>query len=433
MLAAIVILAVSTLAVSAVKNNDAQAQVTWTFCADEGNRCNFSGTKQVRYGKNSTWTAPQNFTNEVFCDNSVFGDPLINVRKECQTMDILVSPPPPPPPPPPPLTGAKPYFRATNGSVFAGGGFDDAQANPADPSESCRAAYEAPDYSTPGTTQYNAAIMTWANSDRNQSSGSNLDAFALGLIEGDTGPDYGFYTGNLGTSALSFNNVKDFGVSAFWGGMFEGGNLQAHCIPDYYTTKRNGSPTSINNWNGVNYASDFNQFQFSGASGPNLTGGSDRVIPIGKKLAIFAGTDVYIDSNITYEPGYKVTNIPKFVLVIKGHALTINPNVTRLDGWYILIPQATGNAGQLFTCNDATQPISDKYIRANCGKNLAINGAVIAQQLKLDRINGDLGGPSAEDITYTPENVLGGSFFDDDSGSNSGGDIQSLISLPPVF
>lgn len=55
----------------------------WVFCSNEYQQCNFSGTKIVRYGKNSTWVSGS-FTNGVFCDNSVFGDPLIGTVKQCE-------------------------------------------------------------------------------------------------------------------------------------------------------------------------------------------------------------------------------------------------------------------------------------------------------------------------------------------------------------
>jgi len=55
----------------------------WVKCADENGYCSFSGSKQVRYGKNSSW-AYGTYTNGVSCNNATFGDPLSNVFKECQ-------------------------------------------------------------------------------------------------------------------------------------------------------------------------------------------------------------------------------------------------------------------------------------------------------------------------------------------------------------
>ncbi|MFH1256740.1 MAG: Ig-like domain-containing protein [Candidatus Diapherotrites archaeon] len=54
----------------------------WTFCANEGQTCSFSGTRQVRYGANNTY-AYGTYTNSVSCSNSVFGDPIYGATKHC--------------------------------------------------------------------------------------------------------------------------------------------------------------------------------------------------------------------------------------------------------------------------------------------------------------------------------------------------------------
>lgn len=59
---------------------------SWTFCANEGSRCNFSGTRRVRYGANSTWVTRDVTASNggVSCSNSVFGDPIFGVAKRCE-------------------------------------------------------------------------------------------------------------------------------------------------------------------------------------------------------------------------------------------------------------------------------------------------------------------------------------------------------------
>lgn len=56
---------------------------TWTFCANEDDYCNFTGTAPVRYGLGGTWTQGI-YTNGVACTNGVFGDPLVGVVKLCE-------------------------------------------------------------------------------------------------------------------------------------------------------------------------------------------------------------------------------------------------------------------------------------------------------------------------------------------------------------
>ena len=56
--------------------------LTWTFCANEGAQCSFTGTKEVRYGANDSYYY-QIFTNGTPCTNAVFGDPLYGTVKQC--------------------------------------------------------------------------------------------------------------------------------------------------------------------------------------------------------------------------------------------------------------------------------------------------------------------------------------------------------------
>ena len=54
----------------------------WVFCAEEGQFCAFSGTKEVRYGANGFYVY-QIHTDGVMCSNWVFGDPIYGVPKQC--------------------------------------------------------------------------------------------------------------------------------------------------------------------------------------------------------------------------------------------------------------------------------------------------------------------------------------------------------------
>ena len=50
------LMAASGLAVETRTAAAADPSPTWTFCANEGGSCAFTGTKQVRYGANGTYT-----------------------------------------------------------------------------------------------------------------------------------------------------------------------------------------------------------------------------------------------------------------------------------------------------------------------------------------------------------------------------------------
>ena len=55
----------------------------WTKCAEEGGRCNFAGTRVVRYGAKDKFIARE-VRNSVTCDNKTFGDPIEGVEKYCE-------------------------------------------------------------------------------------------------------------------------------------------------------------------------------------------------------------------------------------------------------------------------------------------------------------------------------------------------------------
>ena len=54
----------------------------WSACADEGDFCDFSGRRVVRYGARGRF-ADGVFRNGVQCDNDSFGDPAPGKHKRC--------------------------------------------------------------------------------------------------------------------------------------------------------------------------------------------------------------------------------------------------------------------------------------------------------------------------------------------------------------
>jgi len=59
----------------------------YAFCANEGERCSFSGTKDVAYGANGSYTVKQGVRGGIDCNNNVFGDPAPGVFKACYIKD----------------------------------------------------------------------------------------------------------------------------------------------------------------------------------------------------------------------------------------------------------------------------------------------------------------------------------------------------------
>jgi len=334
---------------------------------------------------------------------------------------------------------SRPYFRAYGADTASGGWFNSG-ASSCSPSAST---FQAPDYS--GSSLYKGGVMGYAKSD-GSGAGSQFGALALGLIEGSTGGEpYGFTSGSSGYQKLSFANFSSLNPTNFWGGLLEGSNAHqaSHCLPDYFGTKQNSpKPYSgdISDWGPLNGQYIFNN------SGITVTNSVATTAAAGRSLTLFVNGDAYIGANITYAPGYTADNVPKFALVARGN-IYIDPAVSRLDGLYIAQPDTTNaatisNSGTIWTCHvyGADAPTA-AYVSSACRTKLTFNGAVVAKQVNLLRVNGDeasaapgeASGSSniAEVFNFTPEMVIGGGFFN--SGGGNKYKIESLISLPPVF
>lgn len=338
---------------------------------------------------------------------------------------------------------SRPYVRIYGADIATGGWFNNGSSscNPSDTNT-----YQAPDY-TSATNLYKGGIMTYgsydSSSQKSKGAGSEFGASSLGLIEGASSVEpYGFSTGSSGYNSLSFANKSTLTASNYWGGFLEGSVRQTHCVPDYFGTLQN-SPTTVASASDV---STLNSGQFLNTTGGITTVGASAPLASGKKITLFVSGNVYISSNITYA-SHNETNVPKFALVVKG-SIYVAPSVTQLDGLYIAEPNLSAGSvvaadtGNFWTChaNNATIP-TDNYVSANCRTKLTVNGSVIAKQINLFRVNGDIASappnePStspniAEVFNFTPDMVAGGGFFNSTTGSS--GKIESLVSLPPVF
>jgi parallel beta-helix repeat protein len=63
---------------------------TWTRCATEGGVCNFTGTREVRYGANGVF-AYRSATGSLACNNLTFGDPVYGSTKFCDYSGLSTS------------------------------------------------------------------------------------------------------------------------------------------------------------------------------------------------------------------------------------------------------------------------------------------------------------------------------------------------------
>ena len=102
--------------------------VTWAQCANEGGTCNYTGTREVRYGTSPTLAgkyAALTLAGPTVCGNAVFGDPVYGTAKACWTTDGLApapapAPAPTPAPAPAPTAGSVPTPASIAGKPIVG-------------------------------------------------------------------------------------------------------------------------------------------------------------------------------------------------------------------------------------------------------------------------------------------------------------------------
>lgn len=360
---------------------------------------------------------------------------------------------------------SKPYIKAYGGDVFTGGWFRDSSGcNPANN-------YQDPAYlnspAYPASNLYGGIQAYAKTSGSNSDGGASVEfaAFALGLIDGARAGD-GFYSSGAKAPTdkklLSFANDDN---SHPWGGVFQGTVRQSHCIPDYFNSKQFSPSTTCNLGN---FSSLSGQCLFTSASNTVINSGNVE-LRANQRTTLFVNGDAFIGGNIEYANNYRADTVPKFALVVRGN-IYIDAAVTRLDGLYIAQPinaassaeVASTLSGIIWTCHPNNKlPVLNNFPNT-CTNRLVVNGAFIAKQVHLLRVPGDViaantgedsacgdavagkqfngngngsvnreCGNIAEVFNYSPEMVIDGPFFN--PVENTSLNVQSLVSLPPVF
>lgn len=346
-----------------------------------------------------------------------------------------------------------PYLKVTNGDLSAGGWFGASCNQASDPN------FQDAFYTGGGISDNSAGgIYTYADNPGSgyRGSSSQYGAYAQGMIDNASSPN-GFFSGSANTVAthtvLSFANIYNLGSpptpggysSGIWGGSTHDA---AQCIPDYFTVKQPSSTTALSP-SAPPSATGAYTADGTGANAFALNTAA-WTIPAGANISIFVNGNVYIGANINYA-AHDTTNIPRLAIIAKGDIFVDGNNVTNLDGLYIAQPDSSkfndstnaivsdNTQGVFYSCHgqSAGQTIDSGFLIGNCQKPLVVNGAVIAKQVNLLRISGDISGAPAETFNYSSDMVLGGPFF---PGSSSGGssitgtpEFDRIVSLPPVF
>jgi hypothetical protein len=286
----------------------------------------------------------------------------------------------------------KPYMKVFNGDVQAGATF-------------------APSGSTVCSTAAATGAIKAFNKSENTAtptdySGSGASVAALALQ-----PIAGFVSAANASGATPPRGLTFANTSGTYGGNFG----DSGCIPDYWTlaTSILPGPRMLN-------AGDI----------PGSNGGSNTFTG---KLDIFVNGNVHLRTDVRYATaGWTRTNAPSFRLIVRGN-IYIDHSVTQLDGLYVAL------GGTIYTCADGMSVPSAATVEDRCGSQLRVNGAFLANKVKLlrtanslrDATTPEVAGTSraAEIFTYSPDVW----FALPQNPGATGTAYDAITSMPPIL
>lgn len=314
---------------------------------------------------------------------------------------------------------AKPYFRTYGHDVVVGRHFTATDGT-------CSAAKSAS----------KIEAFTRANGGNYVGSGSQFAASALGVIDGfmTAANHSGSSPGTtLPIEDLAFGNADSTASPGSKSATDLGSDTGAYagCIGDYIT-----------------YAEDPSSRFLTPSSNPVA---APNPIPTTAVDPTFSGPqrpikyyydgDITITGDITYSSDPQVSYNTQFinVIIVKGGNIRIAPSVSRIDALLVAVPDGP-DTGQINTCSGTFQECVD-------AGTLTINGAVIANEIKLNRLNGDIDGPSTDpnelpvdtDIAevFNYPAYMNFALMNIGSGATSDfsglGEYESIVGLPPVL
>ncbi len=253
----------------------------------------------------------------------------------------------------------KPYFKAYNGGVSAGGGFKKADG-------SCS--------SGPG----GGILAGWNDNTGGADRGASSQLSALAMIK-ITGFASAQTSITRSPTDLTFANTIPSDISSGIDSPGLGGNFSpggSRCLSDVLpptgATTLSGASTPANRSSGA-YVHNGNLTITGGSLGPD------------NNVSYFVNGDAYISGNITYN-NWPIGHAPSFVLKASGN-IYIDPSVTELDGLYIA-------KNKIYTCGvnngGSFAPVAVSSLHGTCNNQLVIYGNFIAKQLNLLRTFGSL-------------------------------------------
>lgn len=235
----------------------------------------------------------------------------------------------------------KPYVRVVGGDVTTGIGAGATAA-------SCPAAS--------GQATINA--QNKGSSGQYAGSGASVATLAKGTINGFASGQFANASLGSAPTALTFANT---------GGGFGGGwGRQAACV-------------------------DISQFAPNTSTQP--AGSMSGINKFKTNSSITIGGDITYASN----SWTSIENIPLIQVVVEGGDIYIDRNVARLDGTYIAL-RKNGVGGNIYTCSIGASPITQTFDQCR-GRQLVVNGALIADKVHLSRDCGTLNRSAVNETT----------------------------------
>ena len=265
--------------------------------------------------------------------------------------------------------------------------------------------------------------------------GNNVTAGAKSFVFSNAGSwvEYGILApGSVsGIASESGANGGNGAAQSSWSNLtFANANLAPGCAYAYgcFTSPSNVGKipdastfvkTAKYNGTALNY--DRGSASFSASDIPGIVSGAN-LANFTKSASITTAGTVTINQDITYNTGTlsSLNDIPQLIIIANN--INITGNVKHIDAWLI----ATGTIN---TCSDVAQAA----LRTNnCSNQLVVNGAVMANQLLLDRTYYDPAKPgdSAETL-----NLRGSSYIWASNVAQQNGQWQTVYSsdLPPRY
>ena len=315
-----------------------------------------AGDKYCTYitiGNTRGWRGPRGTTDVIGRYTPAGEDP---VRNQCDTVHN------------------KPFFKAYNGSLSAGGEFK----------------------AKSGSCTGGGTLGSWNNSNNdfggvNSGAGTQLAAIAVVKIVGFASAQTVI---TRSPTDLTFANSNAADISRGAESPSLGGNFGGeYCLND--VSPPTGTSTPIASGSGVPAASG----SYSASGNFAFNGGS---LGPGKKVSIFVDGNVYIGNNITYSGGWNADNVPFFSIKATGNIYLAGnvagqPGVTQLDGLYT----AQNN---IYTCSNGFAYMPANRLYAECKNQLLVNGSFVADNVKLMRTFGSL----RDEKVVTPPPAPGG-------------------------